>query len=215
MKKKERRNINAVIIAIVLLILFSIGFIVYRNYLGVMKDTYTYEGANGEMYTFQRFMLENNTFHAIRVYAEVNGKTKEYKYPLHYGPYELEDLPMESNLDEKILKNWIYLTQDPELVNKSNGRSMTAVLEIGRITGTADYGLYQINTQAAYIKEGIANVPVKTCKDVSNKVGVIEVRMGGKDAVYSENGCVIVEGKDEQGLIKAADKLTLHLLGVF
>ncbi|MEW6063539.1 MAG: hypothetical protein AB1571_04185 [Nanoarchaeota archaeon] len=215
MKKNEIKRVSVVVIVVVLVLMFSIGFIVYRNYLNVTKDVYIYKGINGETYTFQRFILENNTFHAIRVYAEVNGETKEYKYPLHYGPYEVEDIPIESNLDEKILKKWIYLTQDPELVNKSNGRSMLAVLEIGRITGTADYGLYQINTQAAYTMESDVKVPVKTCKDASDKVGIIEIRMGSKDAVYSENECVIVEGKDEQGLIKAADKLTLHLLGVF
>ena len=216
MKKKDIKKMNIVIVILIIILIIFGGIAILRDYFKKAKNYYTYKGVNDE-YTFETFKIENKTFHLIRVYAGEDSEVKEYKISLHYGPYEVEDIHMEDNLKDKVIKDWIYLTQDPDLQNRTGGRALLALLEVGRVTGTSDYGVYKISTQAAFTMENeeVKSVPVKNCSNANKNIAVVEVRLGNETKVYSENECVIIMGKDREELVKAADKLTLHLLGVF
>ena len=82
-------------------------------------------------------------------------------------------------------------------------------------------GIFRIPTTGAVTREiqgrpESANL-TKTCADSSEKELVIEFRYANETKVYvDETGwrCVIVEGKDKDELIKAADKTVLTLLGL-
>lgn len=195
-----------------------------RSYLKINKGVFKYEGANGEMYDIKQYQLENNTLYRIYVSMVSDNVAKNYDYSLYYSPYDVEDLDLEEGIAEKVIsKGYIYITQDPDLPSKTDGRSNLAVRHIAQIVGTADgpfyYGLYKINTEVAFTKHVKLNVsksvPIKTCDDANDEVAVIEVRLGNETKIYSEGECIIVEGTNEKEILMAADKLAYSLLGVF
>ena len=66
----------------------------------------------------------------------------------------------------------------------------------------ADYGF----TTAV---EGYTKI---TCADATNVTKVINFRLGNETRVYSEGGCMIVEGTDYDSMIKASDKVVITWL---
>src|SRR3989344_3892702 len=48
-----------------------------------------------------------------------------------------------------------------------------------------------------------------------NKDKVIYVKIGQESKIYSQNGCIIIEGKGTEDLIRVSEKFAYHLLGVF
>ena len=58
-------------------------------------------------------------------------------------------------------------------------------------------------------------LPIITCNTVNETVSVIYLTLGTENKVYSEKDCIIVEGKDTEGLTLAANKFAYYLLGVF
>ena len=102
---------------------------------------------------------------------------------------------------------------------ETESKSILSVIEINRVTGTADYSIFQIPTFTAVAKESARSkeleLPVITCANVSSSVGVLWLTLGEKNRLYSKDGCVIIEGKTGDDLLKLSDKLVLHLLGVF
>jgi len=111
----------------------------------------------------------------------------------------------------KILdKDGVYITLDPY----GSSKSVLAAIEINRVLGTNDYGVFKIPTQSATYKPTNTTFPYITCTDATKQIGVIYLLVENKTRIASLGECVVVEGKDYDDLIKAADKLTLHLLGV-
>ena len=54
---------------------------------------------------------------------------------------------------------------------------------------------------------------IKGCEEGNNET-VILLKTGEEDKIYYGD-CVIVQGKDEKGMIRSADRLILSLLGVY
>ncbi len=224
---KKNDNINITIIVIIILIILGGTFIVVRDYLNRTKNHYTFKGANGEEFNFEIFKIENNTIHRIYLEAFINGVSKKLDYGFHYSPYDVEDIYLENNIKNKILnKETIYLSFDPDTPEYVRSRMILSIYDIGQITGTSEgpyiYGLYNINTRLALTRLSTAgnftmptDTPIKSCKDATENVAVIEIRLGDKTKIYSEEECVIIEGTDRGEIVKAADKLTYQLLGLF
>jgi len=141
---------------------------------------------------------------------------------LRSDPWSVEDVYLEENIEDVLNRDagisQLYLTQDPDLPTQTEQKSFVALLDFGKILGTQEYGVYKINTRTAFTRfteEGDAyGLPVITCNDITETVSVVELRLGASNSVHSENGCVIVQGEDTEGLILAADKFAYHLLGL-
>jgi len=138
----------------------------------------------------------------------------------------LESLDLDINIRDKLLssdsgklKEAIYITQDPELGDVTGSNSVLSVLEINRITGTASYGFYKIPTYTAVTRETERSkeleLPVVTCEDAIDSVGVILLKEGDNSRAYLDGDCVIIESKNNEDFVKLADKVALHLLNVF
>src|SRR3989344_2594678 len=223
--KKTGKNylIKIIVMSVVIFFVVFGSLRIYRIFKAE-GSTYTYDGATGQ---FSFDIIENNGLkqHVVRVYVfEDDRKEHEKVIPLRYGPKEMDDITVEKDIDnlvlldlskEDTLKNLIYITQDPKLVEESQRDSIVASLEIMKVVGDYSFGVYKIPIQMAYTSKGSTNLPIITCKDTDNGKGVILLKYGGANRIYSEEGCVILEATTSEDIIKVADRLVLDLLGVF
>jgi hypothetical protein len=147
----------------------------------------------------------------LTTYTVFQGIGHIYDTSFRNGPKELEDLFIEDDVRKKIIsKEKLFITINPEL----DAKAVLATVEVGRVVGNAEWGIFKIPTEVATTVETGTSRPVKTCKSTSSRIGVILFRIGETTSVTSEDECIIVEGKDSDELIKAADKLAYTLLNV-
>jgi hypothetical protein len=214
-EKKELRKVNYLFYILIFLLIFAVIFIVKAYF----NTHYIYTGPSGE-FNFDVIRVADIKVHLVHVFLTKAGKEYEYRLTFRNGPKKLEDINIEiaDSVAETIVRDTIYLTQDPELPNLTNGKSTIAMIELGRIVGTAYYSIYKRPTISSVTRESEEGkglgIPVIDCGNVTNKISVVKFRLGDKTRVYEKDGCVIVQGENGDELIRAADRLTLTLLGV-
>ncbi len=192
-------------IIIILLLLFIIGtFSVYLYQKNRYKQVYfdyngfavhkTTDKAGNNIYQTEIFLGDN---------------PQPYLITTRYSPKDIEDIDVYNNLKEDLIKKEIYITMD----SNSSAVSVLAATEISKITG--NMLLYNIPTHGALISpvEGKNNT-IKTCEDVTQDQAIILLKQTDQSKIYSQDGCIIIEGKDEFDLIKVANRLILTLLGI-
>jgi hypothetical protein len=218
MNKKLEYSIIAGIVLVVIVISVMVGINNIKK-----ASTYTYQGRT-DNFSFQITRTNDFTQHFLQVFTQENGLTHEKLIPFQYGPKELQNIYLEKDIYKKVVgdqtsKTKIFLTQDIKLISITNQSSVIAEQEIGKVTGTANYSVFKIPTKAAFTyNDGTLTLTadqVIDCKYANSKVAVILFQLGNETKIYSENECVIVQGKDSDGIKKAATKLSYHLLGVF
>ena len=211
-------NITKVITTIFILLLLSLGAVFLYSKYQDSKDYFIYKGANGD-YRIDIFLTGNQTdYYVYSVSDDIL-----YRIPLRKKPQDVEAIPLEPNLLDKITRpsgtHRVYITQDPGTANKTAQYSILALIDIGKILGKAEYGIYKLNVQGALTMETPRSkeiaLPIITCNTVNETVSVIYLTLGTENKVYSEKDCIIVEGKDTEGLTLAANKFAYYLLGVF
>ena len=190
-----------VVILLLIFIMGSFGLYIYQK--NRYKDVYfDYNG-----FTVHNKVDESgNSLYQIKIY--VKDDKQPYLISTRYSPLDLEDISVSYSRND-VLKKEIFITMD----SKASAISVLAATEISKITG--NYFIYGVPTHGALTEpvEG-KKVEVKTCNDVTEDQAIILLKQGENSKIYSENGCVILEGKSEYDLIKVANKLILNLLGV-
>jgi hypothetical protein len=208
---KQENKVRILIFILLIIFIAMIVFAVISFKKPIISNRYIYTSPSGEQFEFFKSKTENITFHVLRVYTINKEGKHQYDIPFINDPYSLEKLPITGDVKNKILdKQGIFITLDPY----GSSKSVLAAIEINRVIGTNDYGVFKIPTQTATYKVTNTSFPYKTCKDANNQIGVIYLFVGNYTRIVPYGECVIVEGKDYDELIKAADKLTLNLLGV-
>ena len=216
------KNLKYLIIGLVILFVAAASAIITINNMK-KASTFTYQGRTSK-FSFQIVKTNDFTSYFLQVFTQENGVTHEKIIPFQYNPKELQDIILEKDIykkvvGDKISKAKIFLTQDIKLPTITNQSSVIAWQEIGKVTGTADYSVFKIPTTAAFTyNDGSLNLTadqVIDCKYANSKVAVILFKLGNETKIYSENECVIVQGKDSVDIKRAATKLSYHLLGVF
>ena len=207
----EKKRLNIIIYVLIIVLIVLVVFVVVNRQSGLLTNKYVYTNPKGEDFTFTKTKLENITFHVLTAYVETNKGLNQYTIPFRNNPYDLEDILIEVNIKNKILnKKGIYITLNPNL----RSEAVIAAIEISRVIGTNDYGIFKIPTQSATTIPTNTTFPVINCNDATQDTGVILLGIGNYTRVFSNKECVIVEGDSYENLIKAADKLALHLLNV-
>jgi len=194
--KSSTRNILLIIIMIVglLILFFSIKYFYHPT---PTEQSYVYNGF--------KFTKVSSLW-----LTEVQIGNTVFRITTRYSPNELEHITVEPGIYEKIINSkGIYFT----VANNLSSVAVLGVTELGRIVGTR-YGLFNIPSQAALTESDDKGTPVKTCKDAVNGTGVIWFKIGNSTSAYSDQNCVIIEGADEWGIVKAADRVTFGLLGI-
>jgi hypothetical protein len=152
-------------------------------------------------------------------YTMVQKGNQPYQIPFYYHPRDLVGITVEPGLKEKFFgirdnNGSIFITLDPE----ADPKIVVAGVEIAKITGKG-YALLNVPTRSAFIrppKNMTTNVetPIITCDYADSKTMVIWLVRSDKDIVYSYDNCVRVEAKSDDDMIKVADRMMYHLLGI-
>ena len=199
----EDKKIKWVIILLCLaFIIGSFGILIYQK--NRYKEVY---------FEYNGFAVQKsrdaggNTVYQTRIF--LGEDQQPYLITSRYGPEDLEDIGIYKDLKKDLLKKEIYITMDSE----SSAVSVLAATEISKITGNSF--LYGIPTHGALTSsvEG-KNIIIKTCNDVTKDQAIIFLKQAKQSRIYSQEGCIIIEGKDEYDLVKAANRLILTLLSV-
>ncbi len=204
--------------AILIIFLVVVAFLVIK----VRDKTFTYKGKSGE-YNFDIVQIGTVTFYKPHVFYE----SKEYVYAFRNKPQDLVGISLEENIASKLnrpkgLKD-LYVTKDINLSSQIQNSVSIVVAPLLSILGRNEYGIYKTRITNAYTSyhAGDPVAPVVDCTTVNlnakvNKtVGVISIRLGEENRVYSDGECIVIEGKDTDGLIKSGEKFAYHLIGVF
>ncbi|AJF62628.1 MAG: hypothetical protein QT11_C0001G0485 [archaeon GW2011_AR20] len=209
---EQEKKLNILIYVLIAVTIALIIFAVINFKKPILSNKYVYTSPSGEQFQFFKSEIGNITQHIVTIYAiDKQNNKHQVDIPIISDPYSIEDIPILNEVKTKILdKDGVYITLDPY----GSSKSVLAAIEINRVLGTNDYGVFKIPTQSATYKPTNTTFPYITCTDATKQIGVIYLLVENKTRIASLGECVVVEGKDYDDLIKAADKLTLHLLGV-
>ena len=186
-------KINKILIVLVIITLISLPIFIYMQ----KSNSFNYNGykfsknsANG--YDIEIFFKNDPNPHYINV---------------RYNPNDLERIPVETDLNSKLLKDDVYVTLDKNLTSTS----VIAVAEISKIIG--NQYLFNIPTKGALNYDTGKNL-FKTCEDATSKTGIILLKLGNETKITSNKKCVVVQGTNEDEIIRASTKLILTMLGI-
>ncbi|MBI2672369.1 hypothetical protein HYX16_05530 [Candidatus Woesearchaeota archaeon] len=189
------------ILAIIVIFLVAAGLFVYFYKYSKEPRSFNYHG-----FTVYEVMKDS---YNIEVFF-ANDPEPHY-LSTRYNPKDLEYIEIaDSKLRDNLLKDEIFITMDPSNPNVT-AKSVVALIEISKVT--SNRFLFNIPTKGAFTEKKGEN-PVKYCKDVTKRTAIIWLKLTNQTRIYSDSGCVIIEGFNEDELIKAGTKLTLKLLGV-
>ena len=190
----------------IIAILLIIGLFFFKT----NEDNYTYtNGVN----SFAIMKVDNSDY-KIKIYVSRPGLDSEpFFIHTRYDPKKLEEIPVEGNFEGLLKKPHIFITLDPNL----GLTSMTTIagLEIKKFLDNKYLFAIPVNGAFTEIYGEKEDYPIRTCKDVNEKQGIILLSLGKETKVFMENnGCVVIQGKTEEEIVKAADRLAFYLLGI-
>jgi len=199
----NKKQANYVIIGTIA-ILVAIGIAMY--FLTGNSNTYSYSNGNS---VFEVTILSDSET-KIPIYFE--GDDQPYAITVRNDPKSLEDIPLYGNPVQRIVNDEVvFITIDPD--QELRGKTVVAVYEIqGFIDNTFFYNtpVYTTLTKEYGEEEKL----IRTCDDASDSQTVIYVTLGEETGVSVDGYCIIVMGTDEDEIIRAADRLALHLVGI-
>jgi|GEM_PF-3761220 len=193
-KKKLERQVITLFIVLGIIFVSIVAFIISYQ-IGKQRPDFKY----GDFSVYKE-RLEGTTVDFYIIPINVFGR--ELNVALRSDPRKIKDISMEIN--EELLDeiDEIWITTSPGLESDA----IIATNEIGSFTGS-------IGLRTGYaLTEVVGEYPVMKCENASAKKRVIEVRLGNSTKIYSEDKCIIVQGKDYEDMIKAADRFVILLL---
>lgn len=202
MKKSEQeKNVrNVFIFLIVVLVIITLIFI-YREITVIKEANFIYNNVE-----FKRVNEGGLIRYRFPIY--VNNADVPFFADLRNNPKDLEDIEYEPYVKNYIIgKKDVYITMD----KNSTGISVIAYTSIKQFLGNPS--LWGINSTGTFT-EKVGNYLMKTCEDTSETEGIVKFQIGEENRIYSEDECVILEYKNEDELIRVAERFDLILLGV-
>ena len=209
---EQEKKLSAIFYVLIFVTVAMVVFAVISFKKPILSDRYIYTSPSGEQFEFVKSEVGNITQHIATIYAfDRQGNKHQVDIPFINDPYSLEEISIVNEVKNKLLnKEGIFVTLDPN----SGSKSVLAAVEITRVIGTSDYGVFKIPTQVATTTQTNTTYPYITCNDATKQIGVVYLWLKNQTRIFSLGECVVVEGKDYDDLIKASDKLTMHLLGI-
>lgn len=202
-KKQEDRGSSYFIYAIIFVVVLIVFLLCFRYFPTGMFS----KQDETQSYSYNGFVFTNITGLWFTELQKA-GTNKVYSVPLHFGPLELKDVPIEG--DVNVFKNLteLYLTFDP--TGEEFSYIALAASEISiNLAQTLDITpVAACTVNDSRVCEGR---PIIDCK--SNGSPAIMLRYDNSTRVFVENNCIFVQGA-QKDLIKAADRLLLKWFSV-
>ena len=191
---------NKMVIGVILILIIGIGaFIAFQ-----FRSTNMLEYNGFTIYEEKRDGLQS---YQIQFFRE--GEEQPFIIHSRYHPQVLETISVPTQLRKELIKEQLYITMEPTL----SGKATIAFAEIDKYTENPF--LFNLPTYPALVRKIEGNeLPIITCSNVSTSSGVIMFKIGEKNQISNQEGCIIIEAQNEDELIKGADRLSLTLLEI-
>ncbi|MDI6737668.1 MAG: hypothetical protein QME12_04075 [Nanoarchaeota archaeon] len=190
------------------LVLF--GVIIYINqHTGFLSksDLAYYQYSNGEDSFNVRKVISGGY---VGWRTEMYIKDFRYILELYNDPAQLEDVEVDRAAKNKILDDKrVFITWAPT----EDFRQTTVFIYQGLQKVIAEPDIFNIPVSSAVTSE-YKNYTVMDCKDASAKASVIKLQLAEPTKIITEGNCIILQGKDEAEIMRAADRLIYLLLGI-
>ncbi len=211
------------ILGFLLILLIIIGLFVFVFKIVSNPTRYNYMTENGV------FHITKEVINGVDIYsASVFADGIEYIHHFRHHPDELESIYLQPGIKNLLnrpegLKR-LYITRPYEVDEKDAVNFVIAMSSFGQILGTSQAGIYKtpiVSAYTVYTDESISDslktrIPKAGCGDVDNETAVILLVITESTRVISESHeCIIIEGKNSEDVINAAEKFGYHLLGMF
>lgn len=165
-----------------------------KSETGYIYNGYSFVFANGLWYT----QVQN-----------VEG-TSLFNIPLHYGPKDMEDIPIKGELNHTLFNSVreIYITFDP-----LGSELQYVALAVGEFDQSIITAFNKIPIAACDKNEteACATRPIIACNNTDKPVLYIQQKPETK--VIYNNNCMIVQGQGPE-IVRAIDRLLLNLYGI-
>ncbi|MFH0797824.1 MAG: hypothetical protein V1906_00265 [Candidatus Woesearchaeota archaeon] len=203
-------NDKAILIVIGVLMLFGIA-IYLGGHFGLYNlnrpDVYMYSNGDSE-FEVRKVVDQNYVGYEIKFFYPGSGQP--YYMDVRYDPASMEDIPIDRTIFNKIKDDKVmHITIDPTA--NLTGKTTIAALEIDKFIDNKYFLNIQVNSS---VTKPYADYPIKTCGDATPDNSVIWLKTGDETKITTEGNCIIVQGKDEDDIIRAADRLVLYLVGI-
>ena len=166
-----------------------------------------YQYSNGEDSFNVRRIINGNY---IGWQTEMYIKDFRYILEIYNDPASLEKIEVDRSAKNKILDDkQVFITWSPT----EDFRQMTVFIYNDLKKVIAEPDIFNISVGFAQTSE-YKNYTVMDCKDATPKQSVILLKIGEPTSILTEGNCIILQGKDETEIMKAADRLIYLLLGV-
>ncbi|MBU2589313.1 MAG: hypothetical protein KKA65_02125 [Nanoarchaeota archaeon] len=133
-----------------------------------------------------------------------------YLIDFRNDPLSIEDIEIDRKSKNLIMDDsQVFLTWD----RGRNYTLLTTFAGLDLIKVISNPRLYWIPVNTSFTTE-YENFLVKTCQDGAEKETVIYFNVADETFVRTEGHCILIQGKTEEDLLRAADRLALLLLGI-
>lgn len=208
----DTQNSRKMTILILCLIgsLLLFGILVYINqqtgFLSTSDLAY-YQYSNGEDNFNVRKVIRGDY---VGWQTEMYIKDFKYILELYNDPAKLEDVEVDRAAKNKILDDSkASITWPPTEDFKQT--TVFVYQDLKKVIAEPD--IFNIPVSFAQTSE-YKNYTVMDCKDATAKASVIKLQLGETTKVSTEGNCIVLQGKDEAEIMRAADRLIYLLLGV-
>jgi len=141
-------------------------------------------------------------------WTEVYRENTLTKIPLHFGPREIEHIPITGSLNEDFNSKPIYIAVDPTI--NYNKYYTLALMEMNNniVQGTRNEIITACNQENAVCEDR----PVVNCDNQEEKA-VINLVVSEEAGIKLKNMCIEISGSEYE-LVKAVDRMLLHWYGI-
>ncbi len=156
-------------------------------------------------YTTKDTEVTYNNFKFTKVeslwFTQVQIGNQLYNVPLHYNPYEVENIAMIGDIDQRFQQDSTYITHDPAEGNL--GHVAVAAAELSLNMATA-FGIQPIAACSRNVTAACAARPIINCENTN--ASVVYLKEANFTRVDLRGNCIVIQGTGQE-LIKATDKV--------
>lgn len=211
----DGKNILIMVGVIVGIFILTLGsFKLYNQLTGagvIVIDDLHLKNLEGELDAEEGYLY--NGYSLVKAdglwWTEIDTDSRMIKIPLHFGPKEVEEIPVAGKLSSQFDKGTlIYIAIDPEV--NYNKYYTLALMEMNN---NILQGVNR-NIEAACTKENIAcdNRTIIACDTAGGKP-VIELAVSESSGIEFSGSCIKISG-DGEALVKAVDRMLYTWYGI-
>ena len=203
------RKMNIFLLCLIGSLVIFAGIIYINQRTGFLStsDLAYYRYSNGEDSFNVRKVIRGDY---VGWQTEMYIKDFRYLLELYNDPSHIEEIEIDRSAKNKILDDEkIFITWAPV----PDFKQMTVFVYNDLKKVIAEPDIFNIPVGFAQTGE-YKNYTVMDCKDAKPKQSVVLLRIGEQTSISTEGDCIILQGRDETEIMKAADRLLYLLLGV-